>query len=140
MRTRETCGTNRVEREYQEEHGADWCAVAYLDRYGTMGPLLHKIGLKVSETQLPVIPLKKSGWPWTTVRPVPKEYSKDGQRVREEDVATSSAQLAGAVKTVAKLKDQLASKGNLHSTDNKRLKDAQKKVNKNNEFLAKVKP
>ena len=71
LRTREDDGTEGVAAEYQAKHGADWGAVVYLERYSTMAPILNQLGVKVNETQQPVIPLKKSGWPWTTPNPKP---------------------------------------------------------------------
>ena len=69
----------------------------YLDRYGTMAPLLHKLGFKLASTQQPVIPLEKSGWPWTTGKPKPKEYVLDGARKGEEVMATNIAHLKGVI-------------------------------------------
>ena len=106
LRTRERCGLEGAAAEYRETHGVDWCAAVYLERYATMGPILSKIGLKVQSTQLPVIPLEKSGWPWATVKPSPKEYTVDGERVSEQEVAASTTLLAGAAKTVAQLESQ----------------------------------
>ena len=95
LRARENSGTERAAEEYRKKHGADWAWAMYLDRYQTMAPLLHKLGLRFAETQQPVIPLEKSGWPWTTGEPQPKEDILDGSRGSEEVRTTHFATLKG---------------------------------------------
>ena len=97
---------------------------------------MHQLGVKVESTQLPAVPREKSGWPWTTPKPPPREYLREGVPVGEEEVAAARADSARATGVI----ERLGRKEDRNREENKRLKQALKTKRESAEVLAVIEP